>query len=89
MRKMFKVQKKDGSLEDFDRNKILNGIVKSGAMPEQAESVTKQVESWVQNVVVDGVVKSSDIRTKVLEVLKTVNPQVATSFETYQKPTAV
>lgn len=86
---MFKVQKNNGQQEDFDRNKILNGLVKSGVMSEQAESVTAQVESWLQGTVVDGVAKSSDIRVKVLEILKTVNPVVAANFENYRKPSLV
>ena len=36
---MFKVIKKDGTEQDFDRGKILNGVIKSGATPETAEAV--------------------------------------------------
>jgi len=80
-----KVEKKDGRLEDFDRNKISGGIVKSGASPEEAESVATQVETWAQSAAVDGVVQSSDIRTKVLGLLQSVNPEVAVAFEAYKK----
>ena len=86
MIKLIKVQKKDGTVEDFDRNKILNGLLKSGSAPEEAENLTAQVESWVAGVAVNETVNSGDIRTKVLELLKTVNPTVASNFETYQKP---
>ena len=80
-----KVEKKDGRLEDFDRNKISGGIVKSGASPEEAESVATQVETWARSAAVDGVVQSSDIRTKVLGLLQSVNPEVAVAFEAYKK----
>lgn len=83
-----KVQKKDGRLEDFDRNKVLNGVVKSGATPQQAEEVTKQVEAWLSTAAVGGVVSSMAIRNKVLEVLRGINPVAAASFESYQKPAA-
>lgn len=83
---MFKVQKKDGRVEDFDRNKILSGLLKSGATQEEAEDVASQVEAWLPTVAVDGTVKTSDIRMKVLELLRTVNPGVAASFENYEKP---
>lgn len=81
-----KVQKKDGRLEDFDRSKVLAGITKSGATPEQAESITGQVEAWAQTAAVNGVIGSSQIRIKVLEVLQSVNPEAAANFRTYQKP---
>ena len=80
-----KVQKKDGRFEDFDRNKILNGIVKSGATAEQAENVTAQVEAWVPTASQNGVVRSAEIKNKVLEILRSLNPQAAASFETYKK----
>jgi len=84
---MLKVQKKDGTLEDFDRNKILNGLLKSGSTPEEAESLTTQVESWVSGTAVNETINSTDIRTKVLELLKTVNPTAAGNFENYKKET--
>lgn len=83
---MFKVQKKDGSLQDFDRNKIVNGIIKAGGSSQEAETVAAQIEAWLSTVAVNGVVNSLDIRTKGLEILKTVNPAVATAYELYQKP---
>jgi len=81
-----KIQKKDGRLEDFDRNKIINGVVKSGATSEQAEEVARQVETWLPTSAVNGVVRSMAIRNKVLEMLRGLNPQAAATFETYKKP---
>jgi len=81
-----KVEKKDGRLEDFDRNKIKNGVIKSGVNPEQAETIAAQVETWAQGAAVDGVIKSSAIRDKVLELLGTINPKVASDFAAYKKP---
>lgn len=80
-----KVQKKDGSLEDFDRSKVSNGVVKAGASFDQAESVASQVETWAQGVAVNGMVKSSDIRMKVLEFLQSTNTAVAAKFGAYKK----
>lgn len=81
-----KVQKKDGSIEDFDRAKIKNGIISSGATEEQAESITTQIEAWAPSVAMDGVVKALDIKTKLLELLGGVNPVAKTSFENYKRP---
>jgi len=83
-----KVQKKDGRLEDFDRNKVVNGVIKSGATPEQAEEVAKQIEAWLPTVVTGEIVGSMAIRLKVLEILRGLNPAAAASFESYQKPPA-
>lgn len=81
----FKVQKKDGSTEDFDRSKIVNGLTKAGVALAEAESVAGQVEGWLQ-AIAGGVIKSVDLRSKVLELLRVVNPSVASRFESYKKP---
>ncbi|MDO8504121.1 MAG: ATP cone domain-containing protein [bacterium] len=81
-----KVEKKDGTQEDFDRNKVASGIVKSGAASDVAENVASQVESWAGGAAVAGVIRAADIRAKVLELLRAANPEIATSFEMYQKP---
>lgn len=80
-----KVRKKNGSLEDFDRSKVLSRITKSGATSEQAETIAGQVETWTQGAAVNGVIGSKELRTKVLELLKPVNPAAAVNFETYKK----
>lgn len=80
------VEKKNGQIEPFDRAKILGGLVKSGATPEQAETITSQVENWAPTVAVNSTVKTADIRYKVLEFLRGVNPGVAAAFEAYRKP---
>lgn len=84
---MFKVTKKDGTQEDFDRAKLVNGLVAAGATQEEAEKVAGEVEAWLPSVAQDGAVMSSDIRSKGLEVLGQVNPDVAAKFGSFQKPT--
>jgi len=81
-----KVQKKNGSLQDFDRSKVTNGLVKSGATFDQAESVAAQIEAWIQGAAVNGLVKTSEIRTKILEILQPINPDAAAKFGAYRKP---
>lgn len=83
---MYKVQKKDGSLEDFDRTKITGSLVKAGATVEEAEKVAVEVDAWLPTVAVNRVVNSLDIRIKGLDVLKMVNPEIAAKFEEFQKP---
>lgn len=83
---MVKVRKRGGQIEDFDRNKTSNGMTKAGATPDQAEKITGQVEGWAQKSAVDGVIDSSQIKTKVLQLLQSVNPEAAKGFSSYQKP---
>jgi transcriptional regulator NrdR family protein len=85
---MYKVQKKDGSLEDFDKQKIIGGVVKAGASVEDAQKVADAIEAWLPVAAKENVVNSMDIRVKGLEVLKSVNPDVAAQFETFKKPEA-
>ena len=83
---MYKVQKKDGSQEDFDKAKIVSGALNAGATQEEAEKIASEIEEWLPSVAKDNVVNSMDIRTKGLEVFKSLNPEAATKFESFQKP---
>jgi len=83
---MYQVQKKDGSLEDFDRTKIANGVLKSGGSQEDGEKVAVAIDAWLPVVAGKGAVRTLDLRAKVLEVLRTVNPTAAVNFESYKKP---
>lgn len=81
-----KVQKRDGRIEPFMKEKLINGMVKAGATQEQAQSIADQIETWALGTAQNGIVKTSDIRTKLLELLGGVNPAAAAAFETYVKP---
>jgi 2-phosphoglycerate kinase len=80
-----KVRKRNGHLQDFDHQKIANSIAKAGGLPEQAEDIAVQVENWAQGTAVDRMVPSSEIRNKVLELLRISNPEAAKSYEQYRK----
>jgi hypothetical protein len=80
-----KVQKKDGRIEDFDRLKVKNGILSSGATEEQAESATQEIERWAASTGINGIVRTPDLKAKLLEVLGGVNPNAKTSFENFKK----
>lgn len=82
------VQKKDGSLEEFDRSKVSGGVVKAGATLDQAETIATQVEAWARESAVDGIIRANEVRTKVLELLRATNPEAGATFEAYKKPVA-
>ena len=83
---MYKVQKKDGTQEDFDPNKILSGVKKAGGSEEDAQKVLSEIQAWLPTAAQNNVVKAIDIRTKGLEVLEQVSPEVFTKFKSYEKP---
>jgi len=83
---MLKVEKRDGSLQDFDRAKIIAGILKSGATEEQAEEVTGIIDSWILTVANEqDVLASNTIHAKVLELLKRVNPAASVTYQAFRK----
>lgn len=83
---MFKIKKRDGRFQDFDRYKVIHGIIKAGATEGEAQKAAGLVESWLPSAAINGVVDSQDIRYKVMEILRTINPKVGKSFEYYRKP---
>lgn len=83
---MFKVLKKDGSVQDFDWKKITDGVVAAGGSELEAEQVAREVETWLTVAAPDGIVKSYDLHVNVIKILKKVNPEAGTRFEGYKKP---
>ena len=80
-----KVRKKDGSLEDWSRYKLLTSISKAGVPSEKAEAITSDVEKWAQASAEDAIVDSSKIRGKIIEILREADSAAAENFETYKK----
>lgn len=80
-----KVQKKDGSLEPFLRQKVSGGLIKAGCSPSVADSFATLVEEWAKTAALNEVVKSMDLRAKILELLQVVKPDIAAVFEAYKK----
>lgn len=75
-----KVKKRDGRLEDFDKNKIIEGCKKSGASEEEANDI---VES-LNNEIYDGI-STEEIRLLVLRELHKRNERAAYEFRDYKK----
>jgi len=82
---MYKVEKKNGNLEDYDKNKIVSAVIKAGGTKEEAEKVVSGLDLWLLTAAVNGVVKSEQIKVKGLEILKSINPTAAGSYENYKK----
>jgi len=79
-----KIQKKDGTLENYDRAKLLLSMVRAQATPDQAETALSQVESWLTQSKQESV-STKEVHDKVVEILKGINPHAAQGYEIYRK----
>ena len=79
------VKKRDGSLEEFDREKVFRSAVAAGLSEEDATPLALEVEAWVGGVVEGTVVSTPEMRNKVLGLLRERDPEAAARFEGYRK----
>ena len=84
---MVKIEKKGGEAEEYERKKILLSLIRAGTPPDQAERIVADVESWL-NSQEEVVVKSSDIRQRIINILKKINPQAAQGYKIHRKSQA-
>ena len=82
---VLKVVKRDGIVEDWDRDRLLNSIANLGLSTEEAESLTSLIEVWCQRSANDYKIDSLRIREKVIEILCAIHPQAAKEFEYFKK----
>ncbi len=85
MRFTFKVQKKNNELQDFDRNKIISGVIKSGGSSEDGEKVAQEVEKWLPAIAKNDVIYYNALKWKVLDSLRMVNLTAANNFADFKK----
>lgn len=78
---MLKVQKKDGSLQDFDKAKIVAALVRVGLAPEEAAKVADQIEVWAPTAAPNGTIASSAIREQVLSL---ITPEMAEEYKKFE-----
>jgi len=80
-----KVKKRDGKVETWDYDKVLASIGKSMVPLKKAEAVATAVEKWMNEQKGKVAVESTEIRDKVIEVLKEVDPVAADNYQVYKK----
>jgi len=81
-----KIKKKNGSEEDFSREKVLKSLWKAGmASKENVEKVATEVTNFVREKSKQGAVETSRIRGKVLEQMRLLNKEAAEKFEKFVK----
>ena len=75
---MIMVKKRDGRREPFVPEKIIVSALKSGSSPEYARSIAQDIEKNSK----DGVT-TQEIKTKVLSMLKSKNPEWERNWMVY------
>jgi transcriptional regulator NrdR family protein len=75
-----KVRKKDGRLEDFDKNKIIKGCKRAGASPK----ISSEIANVVNSESYDGI-STAEIRTLVLKELERKDRKTAMEFRNFKK----
>lgn len=78
------VRKRDGRLEDFDRNKLKNSFIAAGVAEENAETFTSEVEMWTVGAAEEDVVETTAIWEKVVGVLEASDPEAANRYKAYR-----
>lgn len=80
-----KVQKRDGSFQDFDVSKLARSLVGSGLPQEEADGIASEIEMWAQDMAKEDTIHSADIRSRVIEVLRNDYSEAAETYESYTK----
>ncbi len=83
--KRVKIKKRDDTYEDWNYDKILAAIGKSMVPLKKAETVASSVEKWVEKNSKKGEISSTEVRDKVVEILKEIDPVAAENFLVYKK----
>lgn len=79
-----KVIKRDGSIEDYQEEKIKRVVIATGLTPKQAESFCRVVTAWVEKNFPKEVTYRQ-IRDKVVERLKIVRKYSADLYIWYEQ----
>ncbi len=83
-RGMAKVRKKDGSLEEFSRDKVYDSLLAAGLTPVDAEDLVKQIQAWVESS--DSTISTLEIRERSIDLMENKDVAAAQRYKTYQKP---
>jgi transcriptional repressor NrdR len=82
------VEKRNGSQETFDEDKLARGVSRSGTPFMMAKDIAKSIHNKLKENTNNSTIKSSEIKELVTEELKARNENViAESFSGYSKNT--
>lgn len=84
MEKNVVIIKRDGSTENFDKNKIAKVVKAAGLNDSQAAILSENIYAWGEQSGKEKIT-SLEIRDKVLEQLKIIDGNAAGLYEWYEK----
>ncbi len=79
------VKKRDGTLEPWSLDKLVIAIGKAGISISEAQALATKIEDWARSVAKEGVVESTQIRDKVIELMKVDFSAESANYQTYKK----
>jgi transcriptional regulator NrdR family protein len=80
-----KVRKRDGEVETWSYDKVVNSLIQAGLSLDQADNVIILLEAWARNTNKQGIVNSTEIRDRLIEILAGVDEIAADSYKAYKK----
>ena len=72
--------KKDGSREEFDKEKVKRSCLNAGAAPDVAENITNNIEKLIHNEIT-----TEELRILILSMLRKVDPSCVDKWIDYEK----
>lgn len=78
------VIKRDGSEQEFEKDKIARVVQAAGLTADQAKDLAEKIDSWM-HAQSDEKISSIQIRDEVLNQLRQMDEYAANMFEWYQK----
>ena len=84
MTKNLKVIKRDGSVRDFDQEKIAKVTKAAGLENEEADKLAQGVKEWAEGLNKEQIT-SLEIRDRVSEELKLLNSYASRKYDWYQE----
>ncbi len=78
------VIKRDATEEEFDQDKIARVVTAAGLKPSEGFQLATKMATWVQSLNKPKIT-TYEVREKVIEELKKINPIVADLFTQYEK----
>lgn len=84
---LYKILKKDGSVQDYDPQKLVNSVVNAGGTAEQGQEVASLMEPWLSQMQESGVesIQSQELKSEVASILRGIDPGIAATYETFIK----
>lgn len=79
------VIKRDGNSEPWSSDKIIASVGKCGVEVKTAENICSNIKLWFENNSRDSKISSKEIRDRVVEELKNVDPVASESYRVFKR----